>query len=126
MTDKQAYYAMYYLLYKYENHYGLGGEYRSFDLGSFLGAMNPLFWADGKPLDPAYKEYWEEILEHLGAEEDVSKEQLLEGIRTFCKKVVDDFDFDLGEAPARLQSITADDPDLEEAVAKAEAKVKNW
>ncbi|MDR1359112.1 MAG: hypothetical protein LBJ48_07180 [Coriobacteriales bacterium] len=126
MTNKQAFYAMYYLLDKYYFNYGLGGERRSFDLGSFISNMDPHIRYNGEPMDLAYRDDWEELLEKLDAGEDVSREKLLEAIRIFCKHYVDTYDFDLGEAPARLQSITADDPDLEEAVAKAKAEVEHW
>jgi hypothetical protein len=119
MTDNQAYHVAYYLLEKYHHVYGLGGEFRSFDLGSLLTFMAPV--SDRDPLDPAYWVVWLATLEEEGIIRDMDKGEVLRATRAFTQKYIHEFGFDLGEVPKRLQEITADDPDLAEAIQKAKA-----
>jgi hypothetical protein len=123
ITAKQAYDAAYYLLEKYQHVYGLGGEFRSFDLGSLLTFMAPM--DNTVSFDQAYWIDWLEILKEEGISGDMDKEEVLRATRAFTQKYVHEFGFGLGAALQQLQETTPDDPDLTEAIQKAEADQKN-
>jgi hypothetical protein len=124
MDNNHAYCAAFFLLEKYLHIYGLGGEPRSFDLESFLTFMTPV--NDRKSLDPAYWIDWLEMLDEEGIAGDIDRENLLKATRAFTQKYINEFGFDLGGVPEKLRNVTVDDPDLDEAIKKAQARIKEW
>jgi len=106
MTQKQAYYTLYFLLEKYfDSYYKGNGSPDSFDERDLLSKMSTFTFAGQLSINPATKDYFSKIWKKFTKGEVASKEKALEVCLAFVKFYMTKFEFNLEKAVEYLESV---------------------